>query len=399
MKKFLIFIILLLVLIVNACQEVEMGSYISEPEDPNTPVANAGASQTTTVGSYILFDGTRSTFGSGSAFNFIWTEDSSNPQLLKPVNAFSCYRAALKEGTYKFSLIVNNGIVDSKPAQLLVKVGPRISSAIKDTLLEASIRIILKKQSGTIEHADLLTLTQLSTQYNLNALSKIKKLDGLEHCENLRWLNLTSQNIVDISPLTALGNLVRLNLSRNSELENVSPISNLTNLISLDISFCKITDLSSLSSLKNLEEFIFFQKDQYCNLDLSVIKNMINLKDFRCSLLFELDLDIFKYTKELSIFYCIACNISDIEPLEELKELRFLLLPYNRVEDLSPLEKSEKLEYLDLDGNNVKDLKPLVDNKGLGKGKTILLWNNPLNEISINDYIPQLKSRGVDVIR
>jgi len=38
-----------------------------------------------------------------------------------------------------------------------------------------------------------------------------------------------------------------------------------------------------------------------------------------------------------------------------------------------------------------------VDNTGLGEGDEVWLSRNPLSAQSINEYIPALRARGVDV--
>jgi len=39
----------------------------------------------------------------------------------------------------------------------------------------------------------------------------------------------------------------------------------------------------------------------------------------------------------------------------------------------------------------------LVANSGLSDGDVVHLSNNPLSDTSLNEYIPQLEERGVDV--
>ena len=48
--------------------------------------------------------------------------------------------------------------------------------------------------------------------------------------------------------------------------------------------------------------------------------------------------------------------------------------------------------------NQIIDIYPLIQNSGIDNGDIVDLSHNPLNETTINTYIPQLESRGVNVI-
>jgi hypothetical protein len=55
------------------------------------------------------------------------------------------------------------------------------------------------------------------------------------------------------------------------------------------------------------------------------------------------------------------------------------------------------LEQLRLNQNKIADLEPLIKNPGIGANDKIDLTGNPLNAQSINEYMPQLRSRGVQI--
>ena len=91
-------------------------------------------------------------------------------------------------------------------------------------------------------------------------------------------------------------------------------------------------------------------------------------------------------------------QIIDISPLSGLIKLEVLDLLDNGINDISPLLGLTNLEILILMTNGINDIKPLVDNIGINQGDTVDLSVNPLNEISINTYIPELRGRGVNVL-
>jgi len=90
-------------------------------------------------------------------------------------------------------------------------------------------------------------------------------------------------------------------------------------------------------------------------------------------------------------------NISDITGIEFCSGLHSLYLRENSVSSLEPLRELVLLNYLNLQQNQIADIKPLVDNPGIGIGinDVIIIYGNPLSDVSILTYKPQLQSRGV----
>ena len=89
--------------------------------------------------------------------------------------------------------------------------------------------------------------------------------------------------------------------------------------------------------------------------------------------------------------------ISDISALADLTNLVVLRLGGNVITDISALSGLTHLVVLRLWDNNISDISPLVANRGLGAGEVISVSENPLNDASINVYIPTLQDRGVEV--
>jgi len=83
--------------------------------------------------------------------------------------------------------------------------------------------------------------------------------------------------------------------------------------------------------------------------------------------------------------------ISDLEPLATLEAQE------RGISDITGLEYCVNLEYCDLRSNNISDISPLIENSGLAVEDTVYLNGNPLSTTSINVYIPQLETRGIDV--
>ena len=203
-----------------------------------------------------------------------------------------------------------------------------ITDKITDANLRQAIRTRLKKDSGPITAADMLSITNLAV-WN----SGISDLSGLEYAANLEELHLSSNDISDISPLSGLTKLTELDLGKNA-VSNISALSSLTNLEELFISKNDISDISPLSGLTKLIKLELSRNDIS---DISALSSLMNLAA----------LDLGKNT------------ISDISALSSLTNLTNLYLKDNAISDISDLSVLSKLEYLDLGGNAVSDISSL----------------------------------------
>jgi len=225
----------------------------------------------------------------------------------------------------------------------VVGCGPE-AVTFADPNLEGVIREAIDKPTGDIYPEDLEGLTELHAVGRI-----ISDLTGLEYATNLRSLGLAGNQISDISPLANLTELTFLDIMAN-QISDISPLAGLSNLERLDLSGNEISDIAPLERLTGLQE-----------LDL------------------------------------VVNQIVDISPLEGLTNLTHVHLGENQIGDIYPLRGFTNLEWLILQHNEISDISPLVDNPGLGEGDEVWLIDNPLSEQSINEFIPELEARGVDV--
>ena len=165
----------------------------------------------------------------------------------------------------------------------------------------------------------------------------------------LTELDRQDAGISNLTGLEFATNLTVLYLGDNS-ISDISPLADLTNLTDLGLDLNSISDISPLAGLTNLRS-------------LNLHKNLI----------------------------------SDISPLAGLINLAWLSLDRNPLSDLSPLASLTNLTELHLARSSISDLSPLVANTGLADGDWISVFENPLNEASINTHIPILRGRGVAV--
>lgn len=119
---------------------------------------------------------------------------------------------------------------------------------VRDAALDSAIRAEISKPFGMLTRADMLGLQTLDAR-NLG----IRDLSGLEYCSNLRWLDLDTNQISDLTPLEQLGRpedpfsspLVYLNLDDN-EISDIGPLAGLLNLQGLSLFNNQIADISPL---------------------------------------------------------------------------------------------------------------------------------------------------------
>jgi hypothetical protein len=268
-------------------------------------------------------------------------------------------------GSNGFSFVLTK-LVESEP---LSKTSPGDDEVqFTDPSLDTAIRNTLGIYNRDITKIDLVGLTILRRP---NAF--IQNLDGLEKCLGLRDLELEGNKIRNFSAISYLTGLNTLKLM-NNKISDISSFNStsLRSLRSLSLAKNEINDISGLSNITSLH-----------SLDLS--DNSI------------IDISTLADLTKIYNLNLVNNQIIDISPLANLTSLSSLRLMSNKIKDISALSSLTELKTINLMGNQISDIKPLVNNTILGKGTQIYLDGNRLNEKSINEYIPELKKRGVEV--
>lgn len=378
------------------------------------PTANAGPDQVAKVGQYLVLDGSASRRGDGDTLTYKWTADSSNPADIwfmywdpKITLGFT------REGTYRFRLIVNDGLSVSQPDEVVVTVAPRDGIVFRDAALEIEVRLALKNPAGELTDQQL---SMLDTLVAGGVFGKVSSLEGIERCSNLQCLNMSLHNLSDITPVAQLKNLAELELDQNRILTDISPLAGLTELRKLNLQANRVSDINPL---RNLAKLTFLNLMTNPITDVSVLKNMIELDELWLDSSRIVSASVIAGFIKLRILWMTDCDLSDVSFLADLSNLHLLhlggnhimdisslvnctqlerlYLDRNNIVDISALEKLTNLNVLDLQRNNISNIKPLVNNKGFGEGDGIFLTRNPLDSISVNKYIPELRARGVIV--
>ncbi len=384
-------------------------------------IANAGFDQTTIVGSYAILDASKS---SGSIDWYEWIQGESNPAKVKIFSGnenFVQQIGFVKEGVYSFKLIVRTGVTPGNPSgtnasapdEVIVTANSNPQNIFEDRNLEIAVRFMLKNQTEKLSDDMLLSLDSL--RYS-DIAEEIASLRGIEHCGNLRSLQMGHQSVSDISPIATLTKLKVLNLTQNRKISDIRPLAELADLEWLGLDSNLITDISPLKNLVMLQ----FLNLQYNPVnDISALSNVKNLRELWLSDASLDDLSALSGMHRLELLWLNRCSVGDISRLISLVNVKVMKLAWNRIYNISSLTTMQKLEWVALEKNYISDIsplrdlpnlryvrlwdnritniKPLVDNSGIGKGDIVGLDGNPLDEISVNEYIPALKARGVEV--
>jgi len=157
---------------------------------------------------------------------------------------------------------------DISPALLTGKV------RFEEPLIEQAVRQSLGlSQDASISESDLLNVTELyifgnqvaespqaysDAQNNMGLNDEsirnggIRSLEDLRQLQHLKILHIALQDIVDLSPLAALGALEIVDLNHNP-IESVAPLSGLYSLRELSVFDSRVSDFSALASCPLLE--------------------------------------------------------------------------------------------------------------------------------------------------
>ena len=143
---------------------------------------------------------------------------------------------------------------------------PAGTVTFKDANLEKAIRDALGIPTELLKKEDLAGLKELVVKRG------ITNFTGIEHCTNLTYLNIDSNQISDLSLLANLANLTALSIDTN-QLTDVSPLTNLANLTQLWLHYNQLSDIGALANLTNLTWLEL--KNNQLN-DVSPLTNLTN---------------------------------------------------------------------------------------------------------------------------
>ena len=271
-----------------------------------------------------------------------------------------------------------------------------IPSAIEEDILRSLNELTLTEIDKIPNSLTCLSHLQKLDLRNSSKVNDISILSGLN---SLKSFKAPGADIRDISPLSGMTSLTELDLSANTNLENIRPLTNLmalstlklqrtnvsdidaiaelTALTCLNLSETQVSTLKCLSGLKSLTTLDISNNKKIksvralsglsymtkLNLSGTSIKNISCLKNMRA-------------VEELSMK---NINVKSIDSLANMKSITKLDLVNTQVEDINALTGLTTITYLDLTNTQVIDIGPL---SGLTSLLHLNLINTPIQDIN-----------------
>ena len=210
---------------------------------------------------------------------------------------------------------------------------------------------------------------------DVSIISKLRRLKKINLCgnpissfpkdissSNLRDLDISKTNTSDISWIKNLKKLNQIDLS-NTFIEDISPLSELKNLKYLAIKSCRISDIEALSGCINITI-------------LELENNKIN--SF-------LPISFLVKLRELNLY---DCGLSDFSGLEKLSQLISLIISKNEVQVISHLTKLKNIEILYIDECSIKNASFI---KYCKKIKLLSIENNSISDMNFLSTLTDLE--------
>ena len=260
---------------------------------------------------------------------------------------------------------------------------------------DPTLRIMIAEELGDSPNAPLTVEDMERLRRLLSLDRRVHDLTGLQLAKSLTHLELDNSKISDLSALRGLPNLEFLEV--HGEFSDLSPLAESFNLRGLEIGGTNVSDLSPISRLVNLRSldigntkvsdvsvFAGLTNLQELNIentnipDLSPLTGLSNLKRMHFSGTNQSVMSFVAGQTTLEFISLANDGVSDISPLAGLTNLKGILTWGNPISDLSPLAGLTKLELVDICGAELSDLSPMA---GLTRIKELYLVNNGITDI------------------
>jgi serine/threonine protein kinase len=242
-----------------------------------------------------------------------------------------------------------------------------------------------------VSHNDLTNLSPLD-QLHLNELYATgNQLTSAPAYESLVYLDLSDNDLTELAPLATDHRLTNLALNNNC-ITDLSPLEQLTSLRTLGIAGNGLTDIGALYGLNNLKNVSLDGNTLGNNQLLTLLKRCPD-----CKLDVEVLTDIPKEVKIGSRSYPTSATSLDLESRnltdEDIANLKYMVnlhslkMAGNNVTDLSVISRLYGLTYLDVGHNQLTDLSLL---SGLINLETLLVSSNQVTDLTPVEHLTHL---------
>ena len=250
------------------------------------------------------------------------------------------------------------------------------------------LRTMIAEELGKSSNAPITVEELARVRRLLSHDRRVYDLTGLQFATSLIRLELDNSRVSDLSPLTGLTNLDFVEV--HGDLSDLSPLAGSINLRRLDIAGTNISDLSTLEGLTNLKELVIADTNVS---DLSPVARLISLEFLAFSNDTISDISGLAGLSNLTFIHTWGNPFSDLSPLTGLTKLDRLDICGAKLSDLSPLASLTSLKELYLRGNGISDISPLAGLTGLNR---LSLEHNDISDISPLAGLTNLKWLAVN---
>ncbi|AFZ81145.1 leucine rich repeat domain-containing protein [Theileria equi strain WA] len=226
--------------------------------------------------------------------------------------------------------------------------------------------------------------------------NKITVIENINHLTNLKILDLSFNHVSKIENIDALVKLEELYLS-NNHIKKIENVSQFTQLKLLEVGSNKISNYGEVEYLKSLTA-LWMGKNRLTTMDLPSLPDLQ-----KCSLqnnrIREWDANVLENCPNLEEFYLSYNHLTEIPQFITLMpKLTILDLGNNQISKIDIGEINSTIEELWLNDNAIEDEKEVNVLKKLGNLKVLYLERNPIQyklgpsyRNRILDILPNLK--------
>ncbi|MCK4958980.1 MAG: leucine-rich repeat domain-containing protein, partial [Planctomycetes bacterium] len=281
---------------------------------------------------------------------------------------------------------VNTGVADLPKYSAIVDMGA-YETAGEVYFADANLKAAVEAELGVTNPSpgDMLALEFLDASG-----LEIVDLVGLEIATNLVELYLWDNQIVDISVLSELKDLIVLALGGN-QIVDISALSGLTSLIDLSLTSNSIVNISALSELKSLV-YLSLRDNQI--IDITALSGLTDMIFLELSFNQIVNISALSELTGLTYLYLGENQIVNLDGLSELTGLAELDLVFNQIVSISALSDLTNLTYLYLAENQISDISIL---SGLINLSDLGLWSNRIIDISALTSLDSLTKLYLDI--
>jgi len=212
----------------------------------------------------------------------------------------------------------------------------------------------------------------------------IDDISGILSFKNLVYFDLSASGVSSLKGIENLKRLARLEITGNDKLTDLNGIRNLPVLREVDATTLKNIEVSGMTNLPKLEDFIC----DFCLVDnISVFSKMRSLRVLRTKIK-QKNIDPLSALKKLEVLAIGGENLEDISIVRTLPKLKHLEVLDSSVENLHLDNSTPDLEFLYLLNSPIYEL---PDISQLKKLKKLMITGTNIKNVNSVHSLPELK--------